>query len=650
MPKNSSRARNAHPPLAAMTHIGLAYFVDTHLQDGELAAQLRNQACRWLGVTQAPTWDEIRVSILKSAFALPRPFGPWISKSGLSASEVFLLVLVGNAESNHVLALSLSELQAPNPVARVSVHLAVDLLGFLFGDDSIDAVRLSTSRLFTSHVLGLEGTGPLVLQRLKIDPAFWRVLCGYDTMWPKTAAIQGGDFLVLPDRVRRRLPTVATLLAKGEVGGLIIRGSPGSGRGFLAAELAQLLGLTAVEISHSEWNAQNLFPLACRLAQWLPVVSTDAADEEHVWIVPPNPPIPYVIQAKEGDRIDGQALLEIETQVPSRSERVAIWARCLGDSGLAESSSHAVLPGPMIVRVAQSAQLRAEMEKVKTTSGHIADARKELCAGRLRLLAQPDFRRVDKTMVVFSPMVGEQIGDFIARARKRESVAECLGPTLQTTVHSGLRALFVGESGTGKTLAASYVATELGAPLFRVDLAAIMNKYVGESEKNLGALLDMGAVADVILLFDEADSLFGRRTEAKQNGERYANMLTNFLLTRIENHPGVVILTTNNKERIDAAFSRRLDVVVEFPMPGFAERLELWRSHLGEKSPDDAFCRTIAGHCELVGGQIRNAVLSAAATTPNDERISTKTLLLALRSEYRKNGRGLPPALEVMLR
>jgi SpoVK/Ycf46/Vps4 family AAA+-type ATPase len=271
-------------------------------------------------------------------------------------------------------------------------------------------------------------------------------------------------------------------------------------------------------------------------------------------------------------------------------------------------------------------------------------------AERLRLLAHPVTRQISQEAIVFPPLVEQNLSDLIARAHHRESLWQDLGVTLQASRNPGLRALFVGDSGTGKTLAASYVATALGAPLYRVDLAAIMNKYVGESEKNLGTLLDLAAAADALLLFDEADSLFGRRSDAKQSGERYANMLTNFLLTRIENHPGIVMLTTNSRERIDSAFTRRLDTIIDFPLPGFQERFSLWQSHLGKRSPGEILCKTLASYCDLSGGQIRNVVLTAAGCGSPQQPISVQHLMFALQREYQKLGRSLPAQLEAKSR
>jgi len=307
-----------------------------------------------------------------------------------------------------------------------------------------------------------------------------------------------------------------------------------------------------------------------------------------------------------------------------------------------------LLSGPSIVRVAANARLLAEREGIDLSERHLAEARQYLSAARLRLLAQPVTRRVGEDALIVPELVRDALNTIVLRARRRESLWKGMGATLQATPNSGVRVLFAGESGTGKTLAASYVATALNAPLYRVDLSVVMNKYIGESEKNLAQLLDHAAANDVVLLFDEADSLFGSRSEGRETGERYANMLTNFLLSRIENHPGIVILTTNSRERIDQAFNRRLDVIVEFPLPGYQERLHMWRSHLGDRGPGESLYRTLASYCDLAGGQMRNVAIAAAARADGD-RIRKDDLLAGLRAEYQKFGRELPAKVERLL-
>jgi SpoVK/Ycf46/Vps4 family AAA+-type ATPase len=294
--------------------------------------------------------------------------------------------------------------------------------------------------------------------------------------------------------------------------------------------------------------------------------------------------------------------------------------------------------------------MRAEGQGRGVTSADLAAARLSLAPNELGRLAHPVDRAVGPDAIVTSTSLAADLSALIARCRRRESIWDGLGPSLAASTTRGVRALFAGESGTGKTMAASYVATALAAPLYRCDLAAVMNKYIGESEKNLGGLLDHAEAADVVLLFDEADALFGRRSEGTETGERYANMLTNYLLTRLEAHNGIVILTTNSKARIEPAFWRRLDHVIDFPAPGYAERLALWKSHLGQRAPPEPVIEHLAAYCDLAGGNVRNAVLAAAALARPDRPLGLDDLLPALQREYAKLRRTLPAPLAVTLR
>ena len=143
-----------------------------------------------------------------------------------------------------------------------------------------------------------------------------------------------------------------------------------------------------------------------------------------------------------------------------------------------------------------------------------------------------------------------------------------------------MRALFSGSSGTGKTLATRILAGELGMDLYRVDLASVINKYIGETEKNLHRVLSRAEELDVILLLDEGDALLGSRTDVKSSNDRYANLETNYLLQRLESYQGIVLVTTNAGQNIDSAFQRRMDVVVDFVPPGADERWGIWQLHL----------------------------------------------------------------------
>jgi SpoVK/Ycf46/Vps4 family AAA+-type ATPase len=258
---------------------------------------------------------------------------------------------------------------------------------------------------------------------------------------------------------------------------------------------------------------------------------------------------------------------------------------------------------------------------------------------------------VNSDSVILQKRVENDLQSLFHRCLQREKIFSGLGGNLGQQTSAGVKALFSGESGTGKTLAATVLAHQLGIPLYRLDLGSILNKYVGETEKNIHKLLEQIAAEDYILLIDEADALFGKRTDAESGGERFANMLTNYLLARIEQHQGIVLMTTNGLGRIDPAFMRRFDKVIEFLPPEFDERMAIWKSLLGERNPGDAYCRQLASLCELSGGFIRNAVLSAAAEVGYQQKkiIPYSNLLSCLAREYIKSGKPIPPKLTQLL-
>lgn len=207
---------------------------------------------------------------------------------------------------------------------------------------------------------------------------------------------------------------------------------------------------------------------------------------------------------------------------------------------------------------------------------------------------------------------------------------------------SGPVALFSGASGTGKTFAASVIATELNWPLFRVDLGRLVSKYIGETEKNLNALFDAAHDTNMVLQFDEADALFSKRGDVKDARDRYANLEVSHLLSRIEEHNGPCILTTNLRDQMDPAFARRFHIVADFPRPDEAGRLALWTRNLPPKAPidPDVNLRAVARNARLTGGSIRNAaahaVVMAAAAQSN---ITMRHITTAIWRELGKEGR-----------
>jgi len=239
-----------------------------------------------------------------------------------------------------------------------------------------------------------------------------------------------------------------------------------------------------------------------------------------------------------------------------------------------------------------------------------------------------------------------RLREILARQQHRELVFGRWNMASKVPYGTGTAALFAGPPGTGKTMAASVIAKLIGRELYRIDLSRVVDKYIGETEKNLGAIFDAAVDANAILLFDEADSLFAKRTQVSSSHDRYANLETNYLLQRIEEHPGISILTTNNAQSIDPAFARRIQFRVEFPFPDAKSRAEIWRRCLTPEVPrePDLDYESLGEAFELSGANIKAAVLRAAfgAATSGDP-ITTISLADAAAREFENAGK-LPPA------
>jgi hypothetical protein len=258
---------------------------------------------------------------------------------------------------------------------------------------------------------------------------------------------------------------------------------------------------------------------------------------------------------------------------------------------------------------------------------------------RFGRLLEPAFRLDD---VVLPPDRKGQLREIVGQVVNAAKVLEAWGFDAQLPYGRGVAALFAGASGTGKTMAAQAIARELRTDLFAVDLSRVVSKYIGETEKNLDAVFDDAQRAGAVLLFDEADALFGKRSEVKDAHDRYANIEVAYLLQRMEAFTGLAILTTNFQQNLDPAFSRRLRFVIEFPRPDAPAREAIWRKCLPSAAPvaDDADFAFLANCCELNGGNIRQVTLRAAfaAAQQGSPRIEMQHLVDATAAELRKLG------------
>ncbi|CAN5566510.1 hypothetical protein BH23ACT3_BH23ACT3_21770 [soil metagenome] len=241
--------------------------------------------------------------------------------------------------------------------------------------------------------------------------------------------------------------------------------------------------------------------------------------------------------------------------------------------------------------------------------------------------------------IVLSPDRAELLRSLVDRYRYADRVYDEWG--FSASPSRGLVALFSGPSGTGKTMATEIIAGALGLDVFKLDLSSVVSKYIGETEKNLEQIFDAASAGNLVLFFDEADALFGKRSEVKDARDRYANIEVSYLLQRLERYDGLVVLATNFEKNVDEAFVRRIHVRIEFAMPGIDERRAIWASNLPPGAPVEGVdIDDLAARFELSGGSIKNAAVHAAfLAAASDRPITMETAVRGVARELRKMGR-----------
>lgn len=332
---------------------------------------------------------------------------------------------------------------------------------------------------------------------------------------------------------------------------------------------------------------------------------------------------------------------------PDGALRGRIWERCLAQQGM-------VAPASLATRLASAYQLTATQiaRAVKEASARriLGDGTEDTLVAAARAQAEQEELAVARevrtawrlTDIVLPEETGAALRDVLLHARHRDAVMEEWGFATKVPEGRNLSILFHGPSGTGKTMAASALANELGLGLYRIDLAGVLSKYIGETEQRLAQLFDQAEAMNIVLFFDEAESLFARRTEAHNANDRHANLQTGYLLQRIETYPGIVILSTNLLGSLDPAFIRRFQFIIEYSFPGPAQRLELWRAAFPDKVPmaDTLDHALLAERAVLTGGHIREAAIAAAMhAAAEGSGVRMEHVLKGIRREYQKLGK-----------
>ncbi len=339
----------------------------------------------------------------------------------------------------------------------------------------------------------------------------------------------------------------------------------------------------------------------------------------------------------------------LEVDKPTKTEQRALWQQQLGSAGAALNGKIDAIGSQFnfaanVIRSASDEALRAHSD-----GGDLSGALWDICRAharpRLNDLAQRIVALAGWDDLVLPEAQKHILRQISAQVRQRAKVYDAWGFGVAGARGLGIGALFAGPSGTGKTMAGEVLANELKLDLYRIDLSQVVSKYIGETEKNLRRVFDAAEESGAILLFDEADALFGKRSEVKDSHDRYANIEISYLLQRMEAYSGLAILTTNMKSALDTAFLRRLRFVVQFPFPDAAQRAEIWRRVFPAQTPTDSLDYVQLARLQVSGGNIRNMALNAAFLAAEaDQPVGMRHLLQAAKSEYAKLERPLAEA------
>lgn len=582
---------------------------------------------------------------------------------GLSENQLLTLAMAMLADEDARFAGLYSEIQ-PSGADRLTVGLLSDLLG-IPGPFEGSGWPVASQLIEDGFLVAGNADGPRASRTLRVPGPIADAFRGPTVESPAPMVRYHEPILfplpqdideLLPGATSHTLRRAAVLLGSGRIGGLVVRGPSGSGRTAVVGGVAGSLGrgLLVLETQPGAEHADGfelLGPLAT-LYGALPVVKAELAPSE-VANIPPlrgyRGPIGFIL-GREGALPGGQAanFAVIPTGFPAPAARRKLWrqaANCASEETLDHLAAQYCMTAGAIKETGHLAMAYAALDgRERVDAGDVQEACRSVNGQLLDSLAARIETEAQSDCLVLAEPTRRQVDHLLLRCRNRELLLEHLGDGFGSSANRGVRAMFSGPSGTGKTLAARFLAGQLGLDLYRVDLASVVDKYVGETERNLSRVFARAEERDVVLLLDEGDSLMTGRTDVRTANDRYANMETNYLLQRIESYSGILVVTTNAASRIDSAFQRRIDIHVEFTLPDANERLQLWHLHLpGNHEVPLAFLHEVALRCSLNGGQIRNAaghatLLAIEGRSPVNEHHVRK----AVATEYQKLGAGSP--------
>jgi len=600
------------------------------------------------------------------AAAPPSPLAPLVARAGLTAAEAALIAIAIAAaidddtrELTHALA------------GRRRAGLYLDVCSELS-----DALADSAARAAAAHPrAALVDTGLLLVDDaglVRAHPRLASWALGEPRLPPpldELATVVPDDRTWLPDALLAEADAVAARLVAGaEPAAVLILGARGSGRRTVATRIARALGGPALIADLAELLAAGgpdrtamvrLLLGEALLRGAVPVFTgADALagerDSERATLAALGRARGAVILAAAGRALTsvplGRPFHLIRMPRSDLDDRERAWTAALtAVTAAVPATDGAELAGRYVLGPGAIAEVVAEAARFAAARGGAIDrATFEDSIGRRLSIRLGSYGTLITRKARFDEMVLPEdvvssMRDMIAMVRQRSMILERWDYQRHLGISRGVSALYSGEPGTGKTMAASVIASELGLELIRIDLSQVISKWVGETEKNLGRIFDEAHDANAMLLFDEADALFGKRTEVKSAQDKHANLEVNYILQRMETFDGVSVLTTNFESSIDQALQRRLNFRVRFPEPEVDERAALWQKLLPPATGlTDAPYDRLAQRFEMTGGYIKNAIVRAAVTAAREERMLTvDDLWTGAHAEYAEMGKVL---------
>ena len=562
-----------------------------------------------------------------------------------------LLVIAAAPELDATMSIIFGELRGGAAASRASVGLALELCG-VATLDATGVERLGNSASLRHHGLVEVGTGPWLGRELSVPDRVTAHLLGVNQVDPAVRAIAMNPVpleLAGAELLARAIENGATLAW--------VRAKPGTAGLSLAAAAFAMAGLRCLCIDLDRAPAAaaltDLVRSAAReaalLGACLVVGGADrlAVDSGTSLSVLDDAAVPVIaVGARAWDRTWlARYPIAVDAPALTPADREAAWAASGADDTTKEGLAGLRLTPEAIAQTAFYARRLAEARGEKLSPEIVRQAARRV--GGSDAPVRNTGRGNGFADLVLPEHLDASLRRLVGWARHRDE-ALSRGTLLDLgRKGAGLAALFTGGPGTGKTLAAHVVADELGIDLVQVDLTTIVDKYIGETEKNLEKVFQQAESLNVVLFFDEADALFGRRSEVKDSHDRHANQEVAYLLQRMENFDGLTILATNLRGNLDPAFSRRMNFIIHFPDPDVATRLRLWQAHLDRLGPLDPRDRPdldrLAESVELSGGDIRNIVLGAGYdAAAAGERPGMRHIVSATIGEYQKLGRRVP--------